>query len=80
MSIHKYYKIADDGTLTRLNPSCPRCGPGYFMANHYDRLTCGNCGYTEFKKRTPKKSKSESAAPTTAAKTTPKGKKKRKKG
>ena len=27
---------------------CPRCGPGVFMAQHKDRLSCGKCGYTEF--------------------------------
>ena len=57
MSIHKYYKISDEGTIVRLKPFCPRCGPGYFMAVNYDRVTCGKCGYTEFKKRTKKKPK-----------------------
>ena len=27
--------------------SCPRCGPGYFMAEHANRKTCGKCHYTE---------------------------------
>lgn len=31
------------------NKSCPKCGPGVFMANHKDRLSCGKCGYTEKK-------------------------------
>jgi len=63
MSIHKYYKVSDDGKLIRLNPFCPRCGPGYFMAQNYDRLTCGHCGYTEFKKRTPKAQKETASGP-----------------
>lgn len=29
---------------------CPRCGPGVVMADHKDRMACGKCGYTEFKK------------------------------
>ncbi|NVM55580.1 MAG: 30S ribosomal protein S27ae [Candidatus Helarchaeota archaeon] len=62
MSMHKYYKITSEGKLIRLNPNCPRCGPGYFMAQNYDRLTCGHCGYTEFKKKTPKKAKGTSTA------------------
>ncbi len=37
--------------LTRLRRFCPRCGPGTFLAEHEDRLTCGKCGYTEFKKK-----------------------------
>ena len=53
--MQKFYKIASDGKFTRLNTFCPRCGPGFFMANNYDRLTCGKCGFTEFKKRVPKK-------------------------
>jgi ubiquitin-small subunit ribosomal protein S27Ae len=57
--VQKFYKISSDGKLTRLNLSCPRCGPGFFMANNYDRLTCGHCGFTEFKKRGPKKARPE---------------------
>ncbi|MEM0457074.1 MAG: 30S ribosomal protein S27ae [Nitrososphaerota archaeon] len=30
---------------------CPKCGKGYIMAEHADRYTCGNCHYTEFKKK-----------------------------
>lgn len=30
------------------NKSCPKCGPGVFMAAHKDRKTCGNCGFTEW--------------------------------
>ena len=28
--------------------SCPRCGPGTFLADHKTRLYCGTCHYTEF--------------------------------
>jgi len=35
--------------LERTKPSCPKCGPGVFMAVHKDRTSCGKCGYTEFK-------------------------------
>jgi small subunit ribosomal protein S27Ae len=34
--------------LKRKNRNCPKCGQGYFLAAHKDRLTCGKCGYTEF--------------------------------
>ena len=47
----KFYEIADDGTLIRKNRYCPRCGPGYFMADMYNRDVCGNCGFTDFKKK-----------------------------
>ena len=46
--VFSYYKIDEKG-LTRLRPFCERCGPGYFMANHGNRYTCGNCGFTRYK-------------------------------
>lgn len=36
-------------TLVRKKKACPKCGPGVFLAEHKDRVSCGNCGYTEFK-------------------------------
>lgn len=36
-------------TVTRKRKACPKCGPGVFLAEHKDRVSCGNCGYTEFK-------------------------------
>lgn len=38
-------------TLKRGRRFCPRCGPGVFLAEHGNRLTCGRCKYTEFKKK-----------------------------
>jgi len=29
--------------------SCPRCGPGTFLAIHKDRSSCGKCKYSERK-------------------------------
>lgn len=43
------YKIEGE-KLIRLLPFCERCGPGYFMANHEDRYTCGHCGFTRYKR------------------------------
>jgi len=40
-------KMYDNGKSK--NKSCPKCGPGTFMAEHKDRLSCGKCGYTEKK-------------------------------
>jgi small subunit ribosomal protein S27Ae len=42
------YKI-DKDKIVRLRPTCERCGPGYFMADHGDRYTCGRCGFTRYK-------------------------------
>ncbi|MEK6850502.1 MAG: 30S ribosomal protein S27ae [Nanoarchaeota archaeon] len=41
-----HYKI--DGEKVTRDKSCPRCGPGIFLANHKTRLFCGKCHYTEF--------------------------------
>ena len=46
---HKLYKVEGDA-LSRLRKECPRCGRGYFMAQHGNRLTCGHCGYTVYSK------------------------------
>ncbi len=51
IQVYKLYKVEGD-TLTRLRKECPRCGRGYFMAEHDGRLTCGNCGYTTFTSKT----------------------------
>mgnify|MGYP001100244277 CR=1 FL=1 len=42
------YKMENDKIL-RLRPTCERCGPGYFMADHSNRYTCGHCGFTRYK-------------------------------
>ena len=46
--VHALYKIEGE-KVTRLRPTCERCGDGYFMANHKDRYTCGHCGFTRYK-------------------------------
>jgi small subunit ribosomal protein S27Ae len=48
--VASYYKV-EDGAVKRLRPSCERCGPGYFMADHGNRFTCGHCGLTRYKQR-----------------------------
>ena len=44
------YKVSGN-KAERIKPTCPKCGPGIFMATHKDRVSCGKCGYTEFKKK-----------------------------
>lgn len=48
MSKRDLYEI-EDGQLVRARKTCPKCGDGVFLAEHNDRLSCGQCGYTEFK-------------------------------
>lgn len=48
--VNAMYKIENE-KLTRTRPTCERCGPGYFMADHHTRYTCGHCGLTRFKQK-----------------------------
>lgn len=50
----KYYKV-DGEKLERVFKSCPKCGPGFFMAKHDNRESCGRCGYTEMAGKGKKK-------------------------
>ena len=46
--VFSHYRVEKEG-FKRLLPFCERCGPGYFMANHGNRFTCGHCGFTKYK-------------------------------
>jgi len=46
--VFSLYKVENDKAI-RLRPTCERCGPGYFMAEHDNRYTCGHCGFTRYK-------------------------------
>jgi len=75
----KYYKIDGNGKITRLRRVCPSCGPGTFMASHFDRQYCGKCGLTymfepDQIKKPDAGGKKAAAAPAEAA---PAGKKKK---
>jgi small subunit ribosomal protein S27Ae len=48
--VHVMYKTEAD-KVSRTHPTCERCGPGYFMAHHHDRYTCGHCGFTRYKQK-----------------------------
>ena len=54
---YEYYSV-DGDRLSRKKQFCTRCGPGYFMAEMYNRRVCGKCGFTEFIKPAGKKSSS----------------------
>lgn len=49
-TVWKYYKVEGE-QVKRLKKECSRCGKGVFMGEHKDRVTCGRCGYTEFKNK-----------------------------
>ncbi len=39
-------QVDDSGKVQRLRKQCPNCGPGTFMATHFDRVYCGKCSNT----------------------------------
>ncbi len=59
MMKREIFKIEGD-KIVRLRRNCPKCGDGVFLAEHKTRLSCGKCGYTEFK---GKKEKIQPEAP-----------------
>jgi small subunit ribosomal protein S27Ae len=42
--------IVEGERIERKGRFCPRCGEGYYLAEHKNRMTCGKCGYGEIKK------------------------------
>ncbi len=42
------YEVEGD-ELKRKRRNCPKCGEGVFLGVHKNRVSCGKCGYTEFK-------------------------------
>ena len=45
--LNELYDISGD-SIEKKNRTCPKCGPGMFLAKHKNRTTCGSCQYTEF--------------------------------
>ncbi|XP_061282654.1 ubiquitin-ribosomal protein eS31 fusion protein-like [Bos mutus] len=48
LAVLKYYKVDENGTISRLCQECPsdECGAGVFMTSHFDRHYCGKCCLT----------------------------------
>jgi small subunit ribosomal protein S27Ae len=46
--IGKLFEVSGN-SVKKKNKTCPKCGPGTFMASHKDRWTCGKCKYSERK-------------------------------
>ena len=52
---YKFYSVKGETEVVRAKKSCPRCGPGTWLAVHNNRAYCGRCSYTEFqRKESPK--------------------------
>ena len=52
----EFFKVEGD-RINRFRRHCPKCGAGVFLAEHKNRLSCGKCGYTEFKSGGAKETK-----------------------
>ncbi|XP_055479283.1 ubiquitin-40S ribosomal protein S27a-like [Psammomys obesus] len=46
LAVLKYYKVNENGKISRLRRECPSDGAGVFMASHFDRHYCGKCCLT----------------------------------
>merc|ERR1712130_350859 len=46
LAVLNFYKVDDSGKVQRMRKVCPEpsCGPGIFMATHFNRVYCGKCG------------------------------------
>ncbi|MCL4128028.1 UNVERIFIED_CONTAM: hypothetical protein GTU68_015177, partial [Idotea baltica] len=42
----RFIFILEQGNVTQQRKTCPNCGPGTFMAQHWDRYYCGLCHTT----------------------------------
>lgn len=45
--MHTLYTLSGD-VAKRKNRTCPKCGPGYFLGVHANRMVCGKCAYVEY--------------------------------
>ena len=52
MKKRELFKVEGE-QIVRLRRHCPKCGDGVFLAEHKNRMSCGKCGYTEFKGTIP---------------------------
>lgn len=48
LAVLRYYQVDENGKVTKLRKECSHkdCGPGVFMANHFNRYYCGKCHLT----------------------------------
>uniref|UniRef100_A0A7S2IKK1 Ubiquitin-like domain-containing protein n=1 Tax=Alexandrium andersonii TaxID=327968 RepID=A0A7S2IKK1_9DINO len=48
LAVLKFYKVDSNDKVSRLRRECPHelCGPGVFMAMHFNRYYCGKCHLT----------------------------------
>ena len=56
LAVLKFYKVDSNDKVTRLRRECPHemCGPGVFMAMHFNRYYCGKCHLTYLIKKEDK--------------------------
>ncbi|KAF5836517.1 ribosomal protein S27a component of cytosolic 80S ribosome and 40S small subunit [Dunaliella salina] len=67
LRVLKFYKVDDSGKVQRMRKQCPQCGPGTFMATHFDRVYCGKCTATFLFEQVPGGAKKPAPKPAAAA-------------
>ena len=70
---HELYDIKGD-SVERKRKSCPKCGPGTFLAKHKGREYCGKCHYMETVSSKKPEAPKEEAKPEVSKKAEPKSK------
>ncbi len=60
-------QVDASGKVERLRKQCPNCGPGTFMATHFDRVYCGKCSTTFLFEQVPGGKKPAAGKPAAAA-------------
>ena len=53
--VWQYYEVTQDGKVKVKKRTCPRCGEGYYLAEHKEkdgsiRYFCGHCHFSEWVK------------------------------
>ena len=73
LAVLKYYSVdKKTGKVQRLRRTCPNCGHGVYMAQHFNRVYCGKCHSTYIDKNAPKNPPPKAEAPKSDAKPDPK--------
>jgi small subunit ribosomal protein S27Ae len=73
LAVLKYYKVDENGKITRLRKECTSesCGAGVFMAAHFDRYYCGKCYMTLVYSEPKQREKAAGGAPAAASSAPP---------
>ena len=49
LALLEYYNVEASGKIKKLKNECAKCEVATYMADHPDRLTCGKCGFMQYR-------------------------------